>query len=154
MYKKSHFCLLFVLLAAFSLRAEPLENSYSTFQQIFNRWTDAFNQRDLINTCGLFDPSLVASFPAAENKNYSDLCADFKKLFQEKNKHYQYHFKLHKVYRSGDLAAARITWYLSVHQGNKKIFSSREEGLDIFKRQPNGKWQIINYIAYSKHKNY
>lgn len=62
----------------------------------------------------------------------------------------RYHsdFKIHQIYRSSDLAAVRITWYLHVYKNGWHVSLTREEGLDVFQKQADGKWQIVNFIAY------
>ncbi|QBS09120.1 hypothetical protein [Legionella israelensis] len=61
---------------------------------------------------------------------------------------YQNQFKIHEVYQSNNLAAVRITWYLSVYKKGVHQYSIQEEGLDIFQKDDNNKWKIVNYIAY------
>ena len=44
----------------------------------------------------------------------------------------------------------RLTWTLKVRQRDSgKLSTSVEPGLDIFRRQGDGHWRIIRYIAYA-----
>lgn len=138
--------LFFVLLSSHILAtAQPSDREI--FDTIFKAWTSSFNQRDLTGTCNLFAKSLVADYQGTPQKNYVSICQGFEKIFKETDTHYYYRYQLRDVYRSGDLAAVRITWYLSAIKNNKKLPDVQDEGIDIFKKQ-NGKWEIINYIGY------
>lgn len=135
-----------------------ISNSYAkttedqpNFQAIFSSWTDAFNQKKYPEVCDLFSPSLISNYQGAPQKNYTKTCEGFQKIFlQEKQKNISYHndFKIHQIYYSGNLAAVRITWYLDIYKNGKLSSSIQEEGLDIFEKQPNGQWKIVNFIAY------
>jgi ketosteroid isomerase-like protein len=92
-------------------------------------------------------------FTTAGIQTYSLLCNGFKKVFRDKNRRYQYRFDLHHVYRSGDLAVARITWYLSIYENGRLISSTEDRGLDVFKRSRHGKWEIVYYLAYEHDGN-
>ena len=50
---------------------------------------------------------------------------------------------------SGDLAVVRLVWHLTVtrRDGSPPI-TSQEPGMDVFRRQTNGSWQIIRYLAF------
>lgn len=118
------------------------------FQKIFAEWTAAFNEKKFPVVCNLFSKSIIANYQGAPQKNYAMICDGFRKIFQEKETIYHNDFKIHAIYRSNDLAAVRITWYLTVYKKGIQISSIQEEGLDILRRQTNNKWQIVNFIAY------
>ncbi|HEN5521375.1 TPA: hypothetical protein U6299_002865, partial [Legionella pneumophila] len=104
--------------------------------------------KKLAPTCALFSKSLAADYQGAPQKNYTSICHGFKKIFQQTRKNYQYHFKLKRVYRSGHLAVARITWYLQIFEQGKLISETQDEGLDVFLKDSQNQWKIINFIAY------
>jgi ketosteroid isomerase-like protein len=122
----------------------------ASFDKLFANWTDAFNRKDLVGASKLFSPDCIASTPDDSNRDYSSIRTGFKKLFALKDKNYQYKYKIHNIYRSGDLATVRITWYLKIHEHRKLISESQEQGIDIFKRNKTGRWEIVNFIAYSE----
>lgn len=149
------YCLVLILAIALTARAcaESSESDYLMFKRIFDEWTAAFNARDLAQSCALFSKSLTADYQGAPSKTYSSLRNGFKKVFRDKNRRYQYRFDLHHVYRSGDLAVARITWYLSIYENGRLISSTEDRGLDVFKRSRHGKWEIVYYLAYEHDGN-
>ena len=111
-------------------QATPL---HQTFNQIFTAWSDAFNHQDLKKTCDLFSKNLVFEFQDAPIKNYNQVCNNFKKIFNEKNRRYHYAYKIHHIYAENNLAAIRITWFLKIDENGKTISNSREEGMDVFR---------------------
>lgn len=140
---------LLIVFSGFSnLYAANENNDFALFEKIFTDWTVAFNQKKLAPTCALFSKSLIANYQAAPQKNYTSICEGFKKIFREPEKSYQYHFKLNQVYRSGNLAAARITWYLQVYEHEKLISEIQDEGLDVFLKDSHNQWKIVNFVGY------
>jgi ketosteroid isomerase-like protein len=81
-------------------------------------------------------------------KDYAGLCNGFKKLLSEENKHYQYRFEIHQVYRSLDLAVVRITWYLTIDEPGKKTALIQDEGLDILQQDGDKHWKIVNFMGF------
>lgn len=118
------------------------------FQTMFSDWTAAFNRKDLQKSCQLFSKSIVADYQGVPQKNYVTICDGFKKIFSIDRQRYQYHFKLHDVYRSGNLAVVRITWYLRILEDNKLKSQIQDEGMDVFQKNAVGRWEIVNYIGY------
>lgn len=136
------------LMTSHVIAMENYQN-HRLFDQIFLAWVDAFNHKNLAGSCNLFSKNLLASYQGVPPKNYYTVCNGFKKIFHE-TRDYQYHFKLHQIYRANDLAAVRITWYLRISEQGKLISTVQDEGLDIFKQNKRGEWKIINYLGYPK----
>lgn len=141
-------CLIFIILASNLFANSTKQNDKVLFEKIFTNWTDAFNRKELTASCDLFAKSIKADYQGIPQKNYSSICNGFRKIFQDKKCSYHYSFVLHQVYRSESLAAARITWYLLKSEGSKEISVTQDEGMDLLQKDSQGKWKIINYIAY------
>ncbi len=131
-----------------SAAAADSQQNKELFETIFSQWTQSFNHKDLAGSCSLFSTSLVADYQGTQQKSYASICDGFKKIFQQQERQYQYQFKLHDIYRDGNLAAVRITWYLSIYRNKKLISYVQDEGLDIFIKNQDGGWKIINYLGY------
>jgi ketosteroid isomerase-like protein len=131
------------------LYAATQSNDYLLFERVFNDWTAAFNQKNVSASCGLFARSVTADYQGVPTKTYTSICDGFKKIFQEA-KQYQYRYQLHQVYRSGNFAAVRLTWFLSIYENGKQISFTQDEGLDIFEKNKSGQWEIVNYLGYMK----
>jgi ketosteroid isomerase-like protein len=50
----------------------------------------------------------------------------------------------------GDVAVVRLTWTSTVRGGPEGEVKSVEPGMDIFRRQPDGSWKIMRYMAFSQ----
>jgi ketosteroid isomerase-like protein len=50
----------------------------------------------------------------------------------------------------GDIAVVRLTWISTVTGGPEGAVKSVEPGMDLFRRQPNGSWKIMRYMAFSQ----
>jgi steroid delta-isomerase len=48
------------------------------------------------------------------------------------------------------MAVVRLTWTSTVTGGQEGDVKSVEPGMDIFRRQPDGSWKIMRYLAYSE----
>ena len=54
-------------------------------------------------------------------------------------------------HQGGDLAAVRLIWMLNVKRPDQAVGTvSHEPGLDIFRKQADGSWKIIRYLAYEE----
>jgi len=145
--------IILVLLFTFSsiVTAEPPQNNQKDFEDIFNQWITFFNKKDLAGTCALFSKNVVADYYGFEQRNYTMICDGFKDAFQQKENRYEYQYKLHHVYQERNLAAVRITWYLKIYDEKNKVISAvQDEGIDVFEKEDNGKWVIVNYLAFEK----
>lgn len=142
-------CMMFFMV---TINAQAKTNTHKEDHQLFERlftdWTAAFNRKDVTGSCQLFSKSVIANYQGIPEKNYTSICDGFKKIFNMNEQRYHYSFKLHDVYRSGNLAAVRITWYLRVYEDGKLKSRTQDEGMDVFEKNEAGSWQIVNYIGY------
>lgn len=126
------------------------DKDIAVLEKLVKDWTAAFNKKDLNATCSLFSKHIIADYRGLPQKNHAAICDGFKKIFADKLQRYEYKYKIHNIYRLGDLAAIRITWYLHVFQGDKEIATIQDEGMDVLMKNDKDQWQIINYLAYQK----
>ena len=59
---------------------------------------------------------------------------------------------VHEIIVSGDIAVVRLTWTLTAEAKGLKD-TTTEEGIDIFRRQPDGRWSIARFIAFTTSPN-
>ncbi len=50
----------------------------------------------------------------------------------------------------GDVAVVRLVWTLTIEPKDGASIESIEPGMDIFRKQADGSWQIIRYMAYER----
>ena len=114
------------------------------------KWKLDFNAGDASQVCALFAPDLISNFRSQPEDTYNSLCANLQAALTDPAKTYHYDLEIKEILVSGDLAVVRLVWTLKVHP--KDAASSevvtREPGMDIFRRQPDGTWKISRYMAY------
>jgi steroid delta-isomerase len=111
-------------------------------------WADAFNARDAAGACDLFAPDLVSTVEGIEADGRDAVCARLARLLARDAPRFHYAPDIREVIVSGDLAVVRLFWTLTVTKGEAREVS-REAGLDVFHRQPDGRWSIARFIAFT-----
>jgi ketosteroid isomerase-like protein len=118
-----------------------------------HRWTTAFNAQDLAAVCGLFAPDLTYTVDDILNGSRDGLCAGVRAALARRDLKLHYDEPIiHEILVSGDLAVVRLTWTLTTEENGVRDVA-REEGMDIFRRAPDGLWSIARYIAFSRRPN-
>lgn len=116
------------------------------------RWAEAFNARDANAVRELFADDLRSVVPGAPEGDKQAVCGRLRKLLEQTDRKLRYTPEIHEVLVSGDLAIVRLTWTLSIlRQG--KITTSQEQGMDVFRREPDGSWRIARFIAFADKDN-
>jgi ketosteroid isomerase-like protein len=111
------------------------------------QWTTDFNARDSSRICDLFAPDLRYDFRGLPERDYATLCALLKRALSDTTRKFTYAPDIKEIIVSGDLAVVRLAWMVTLASDGRTV-ETTEPGLDVFRRQPDGKWRIIRYIAY------
>lgn len=131
--------------------ADPADEA--AIMQRFQRWTAAFNARDSTGACDLFAPDLVYSVQEVMHGTRETMCTNLARMLARHD--IQLHYDnpdVHEILVADDLAVVRLTWTLTVQVNGAKD-TTTEEGMDIFRRQPDGRWSIARYIAFPTRAN-
>ncbi len=114
------------------------------------KWKLDFNAGDASQVCVLFAPDLISNFRGQPEDTYNSLCANMQAALTDPAKTYHYDLEIKEILVSGDLAVVRLVWTLKVHpkDATTSEVTTREPGMDIFHRQPDGTWKIQRYMAY------
>lgn len=133
-----------ILLSAFCSANEEIID-------LLKKWPQDFNAKNIDEVCGLFAPDLVAAYQGAPDRNYEEMCLSLTSILSDKTKTFTYDEPvIEQVIVQGDMAVVRLIWHLTVFDADKKpIESIKERGLDVFKRQKNGRWKIAISYAYT-----
>jgi uncharacterized protein (TIGR02246 family) len=117
------------------------------------RWTAAFNAKDLTAVCGLFAPDLSYTVDDIRNGSRDRLCANLRAVLTRPGLRLRYDEPtIHEILVSGELAVVRLTWTLTAEKNGARD-ATTEEGMDVFRRAPDGVWSIARYIAFSTRPN-
>ena len=113
-----------------------------------NGFSDAFNARDASGACDLFAPDLVATIPLGADTTREKLCGNLARLLALKDLQLRYdHPEIHEIIVSGDLAVVRLVWTLTAQKDGISD-TTQEGGLDVFRRQADGRWSIARMAAF------
>lgn len=130
--------------------SKSAQSDFDAIEKRFAEWTEAFNRRDLDGSCALFSKDIKADHHGVPTENWETMRARFQKLFADKARQYTYRFKLLRVYRAGDLAVGRITWYLTLSKDGKKVMEEETQSMDIFKPNKDGVWEMVDFVSFTE----
>lgn len=129
--------------------AQPAGKAEAAIRDALAKWTSDFNARDASRICDLFAPDLVYDYRGFPERNYEALCRLLRRSLADRTKQFTYALEIKEIIVSGDLAIVRLVWTLrTLLPGAAMAVESKEPGLDVFRRQPDGGWKIVRYIAY------
>jgi steroid delta-isomerase len=120
-------------------------------RKAFAQWTEDFNAARTDKVCDLFSRELRSDYRGQKERGYDGQCAILQRSLTDPARRYAYALAIREIQVWGDIAMARITWTLTVRDtatGRDTIVT--EPGLDIFRREADGRWRIIRYIAYDE----
>ncbi|WP_299565432.1 nuclear transport factor 2 family protein [uncultured Mycolicibacterium sp.] len=110
-----------------------------------------FNDRDADDACALFAPDVVLHHPGAQPVRGRDaVCAGLRERLSDPARSYHYDPPdIHEVLVDGDLATVAVNWRLTVRDAAGAVIETVEEdGLDVFRRGPDGTWRIHRSHAF------
>ena len=101
--------------------------------------------------CGLFAENVVLAYPGGGNRGWNAVCDRMRGLFDDPAKKFTYSPPdIREVLVDGDLATVRLYWTLTVSDATgKPLETTRENGVDVFRRKPSGNWKIHISHAFS-----
>ena len=112
------------------------------------QWTQDFNSRNAEKACSLFAQDLRYDFRGYPERDYRDICDRMQRSLGDASKTYSYDLDVREIIVSGDIAVVRLVWKLTVTLPNGQQVVSVEPGMDVVRKEPDGAWKIIRYIAY------
>ncbi|KTC86445.1 YybH family protein [Legionella brunensis] len=130
--------------------AERSNQQQTEIRNALSEWTTDFNTRNTQNICNLFSPNLRYNYRGFPEQNYKNICKQLRRSLNNKKKRYHYSFNIREILLANDLAVVRLVWTLKVTDVSGQSKTSREEGIDIFKKNPDKKWQIIRFLGYEE----
>ena len=105
--------------------------------------------RDATRICDLFAPDLRYDFRGSPERDYDAICSALHRALGDRSKTLTYSFDIKEIIVSGDMAIVRLVWTSRASQeSSSQVTETKEPGLDVFCRQPDGQWRIARYMAY------
>jgi uncharacterized protein (TIGR02246 family) len=156
MHRRYAFAVLIaVLMASATTRAEDkvsrLENtSRKEITEALAQWTAAFNAGDAEKSCALFSRELRADYRGVPERGYDGQCDILKRSLSDKSRRYSYALAIKEILVWGDVAVVRLTWTLTITPKGGKTITSIEPGLDVFRKEADGRWRIVRYMAFEQ----
>ncbi len=145
------------LFAAIALLLGPLagcgadETAEAEIKAALTQWMADFNDGKADKVCGLFAPDLKSDFRGQPERNFDELCALLRKSLKDEARSFTYALDIKEIIVSGDMAAVRLVWTLTIEpKGGGTAIVSREPGLDIFRKTPDGSWKIARFLAFEE----
>jgi len=111
------------------------------------QWTEDFNEGRTDAVCDLFSKEAISNYRGQPERNYDEICALLQKSLADPARDFRYELDLREIIVEGNLAAVRLVWTLFISPLN---VTSVEPGLDVFRKEADGKWRIIRYLAYEE----
>ena len=112
------------------------------------QWTADFNVGKTEKVCGLFALEAIANVRGAPERDYKAICDVLQRSLKDRTRSYAYSFAIKEILVSGDFAVVRLVWTLKLRRKGAREVTSVEPGMDIFRRQSDGSWKIVRYMAY------
>jgi steroid delta-isomerase len=145
----------FLVAAAFTSAAPARASDEAARAEIaaaLAQWTEDFNAGRADKVCGLFARDLRADFRGVPERGYQAQCDLLQRALSDPARRFSYALSIKDIQVWGDTAVVRLDWTLTVRPrdggggGGESV--SREPGLDVFRRERDGRWRIVRYMAY------
>ena len=111
------------------------------------QWTADFNAGRKDAACDLFSKDLISDFRGQGEADYAKRCELISNAIDNKARTFRYELNIKEILPGRDLVVVRLEWTLHISPGD---VTSVEPGMDIFRKEPDGAWRIIRYMAYEK----
>lgn len=138
-----------LLLAGAAPPAVASDSARAEIKAALVQWKDDFNAGRADKVCDLFARDLRADFRGQPERGYDALCGLLRRSLADRARAYSYALAIKEILVWGDTAVVRLTWTLTVRpRAGGRTTTSVEPGLDVFRRQRDGHWRIVRYLAY------
>ena len=151
-YAAAAFAIVFVFaaMAPNAIAEDAAADAAAEIRQALTQWTDDFNAGRTDKVCDLFAADVRADVRGAPERDHAAICDLLVSSLNDESKHYSYAMDIKEMLVFGDVAVVRLVWTLTIEPTNGASIESIEPGMDIFKKQADGSWQIIRYMAYER----
>jgi len=136
---------LWMCATALAISQPAAADDASEIRARLTQWTEDFNAGHKDAACDLFSKELISDFRGQGEADYSTRCALIAKAIDDPARKFQYQLHIKEIIIGYEFAVVRLDWTLEVSPpGQKEV----ETGMDIFRKENDGAWRIIRYMAY------
>jgi len=114
------------------------------------QWMEDFNAGKTERICDLFAADVRADYRGYPTRDHQAVCDLLIKSLTDSTRAFSYALDIKEVLIFGDVAVVRLVWTLTIKEKDGREFKSVEPGMDIFRRQADGSWKIVRYMAYEE----
>jgi ketosteroid isomerase-like protein len=114
------------------------------------QWMADFNAGKTDRVCDLFAEDVRADFRGYPTRDHHAVCDLLMKSLTDGTRDFSYALDIKEALAFGDVAVVGLVWTLTITDGNGREIKSVEPGMDIFRRQADGSWKIVRYMAYEE----
>ena len=134
-----------------ALAADDAAQSQAQIRAALTRWLSDFNAGHVESICDLFADELRADVRGQPERNHAALCELLKRSLRDPERAYSYALAIKEIVTWGDTAVVRLVWTLTIREKDKSgQEQSVEPGMDVFRRQADGSWKIVRYMAFNE----
>jgi steroid delta-isomerase len=149
---KAGLCLLALAASPAPARADEAADKAAITARL-RGFSDAFNARDEAGLCDIFAPDLIATMPPSLETGSAAICGNIDRVLARPDLRLRYDYPdIREIIVSGDIAVVRVLWTLTVQKGDEQD-STPEGGIDVFRRQPDGRWSIARMATFTLRPN-
>jgi steroid delta-isomerase len=144
-------CVLFaaIMSAAPSAHADDAA-SRAEIEAALTQWTADFNAGRADKLCDLFSRALRVDFRGQPERGYDAQCDLLKRSLADSTRTFSNAFALKEILIWGDTAVVRLTWTSTIRPQAGRAITAVEPGLDVFRKETDGRWRIVRYMAYEQ----
>ena len=147
-------CFAYSLVATLLLCATPVRAgdaaSRAEIEAALTQWTADFNAGRADKLCDLFSRALRVDFRGQPERGYDAQCDLLKKSLADSTRTFSNAFAIKEILVWGDTAVVRLTWTSTIQPKDGRAITAIEPGLDVFRKEKDGRWRIVRYMAYEQ----
>ncbi|WP_191059607.1 YybH family protein [Geminicoccus harenae] len=139
-----------LLLLGCTARTPDPQASAQAVRAALEQWRADFNAGRAGAVCDLFAPDLRYVYGGEPERGHAELCAGLQRALRDPERRLAYDLAIQEIIVAGDLAVVRLEWTLSTTSAatGALIATSTERGMDLFRRQDDGRWRIVRFLAF------
>jgi ketosteroid isomerase-like protein len=126
------------------------DDAATEIERTLTSWMAEFNAGKTERICDLFAAEVRADYRGYPTRDHQAVCDLLTKSLTDETRGYRYALEVKEILVFGDIAVVRLVWTLTIMEKDGGEIESVEPGMDVFRRQTDGSWKIVRYMAYEE----